>query len=535
MWNLTSIPNSSRWFRTRCPGARCIIVLGIAIPAIYGLSILLGSPPAICISESTTRLSHPLTGDGRYIDYAVAMRQRYQGLELVKLQDDPWFILTFPERNLAIPLNSRPPAYTDPWVALSGRYSEATLRQRWNQRLYVPFGQADDPELAKIITNNSSWYDAFSTTKPVWPDIDFTQRHSDGTARIEGIGDALGELHLEIIRRFAILGMLQVGDGRQEAAMLTARTMLMVANRDLHSPDSRSLRRSIGMMESAHDIIWAALLGSRDIRESDVLSILTMPVDTELASTIVDRWDFFVRYDELDLLEEERRTRCSDSRLVWTGLTRSHLKERLFWRQVDWNSAMKSYNELVDAYIETLQVQSYRKRSIAQLNIYNSRLDFYEKHGSVNIDSFRKLLTEDMTALVIARFSYLYTYAKWSSELMCRDLNDRRRTHLVARLAAFRQASGHFPEALASLLDMKGLPDAPEDVTIDAFSDKPFKYERTGDGFLICSFGPDMEEDSIQLATSRTKVMFDDIIWQWPLKESAAGRGSWGLKSWATR
>lgn len=300
--------------------------------------------------------------------------------------------------------------------------------------------------------------------------------------------------------------------------MVTTRTMLMVADRDRHSPGFHSLRRSFGLMESAHDIIWVALLGSQDIRESDILSTLSMPVDTQLASTIVDRWDFFVRFDELDLLEQEHRTRCRDSRLVWTGDPRSHLKERLFCRQVDWNAAMKAYNELVDAYIETLQDQSYRKRSISQANIYNSRLAFYETHGSVNVNSFRKLLTEDMTALVIARFSYLYTYAKWSSELMCRDLNDRRRTHLVARLASFRQASGHFPETLASLLEIQGLPDAPEDVTIDAFSDAPFKYERTDAGFLIRSVGPDMEEDSIHLATDRTKVMLDDIIWQWPLK-----------------
>ena len=510
MWDSKSIQNSLRRFRTRCTATRCIIVLGFAIPAIYGLSILFGSAPAICISESTTRLSDPLSRDGRYIDYAEAMRRRYQIPEMVELKDDPWYILTFPERRLDIPLSFRPPAYTDPWFALSGRYSEDTLRQRLNRRLDVPFCQADDPELVEIITNNSLWYDAFSATKPVWPAIDFTQTHSDGTARIEGIGDALGELHLEINRRFAILAMLQLGDGRQGAAMATAQTMLVVANRDQYS-----LRRSIGLMESANDIIWTALLSSPDIGESDILNILTIPVDTQLASTIIDRWNVFVRYELLDLLQEEHRTRCRDSRLVWTGLARSHLKERLFWRQVDWNSAMKSYNELIDAYIETLQNQSYRERSISLANIFNSHSAFYEQ-DAVNIDSFRKLLTEDMTALLVSQSSYLYSYAKSSSELMCRDLNDRRRTHLVARLAAFKKASGHFPETLASLLDIQGLPDAPENVTIDAFSDKPLKYERTGDGFLIRSVGPDMEEDTI-LASDRTKVMFDDIIWQWPL------------------
>ncbi len=80
-------------------------------------------------------------------------------------------------------------------------------------------------------------------------------------------------------------------------------------------------------------------------------------------------------------------------------------------------------------------------------------------------------------APALSRYSFLATRAE----------STRRATTSVARLQAYRQAHGAFPESLAELGDA---PDA-----IDPFTGRPFAYRRTAEGFSLYSAGANGADD----------------------------------------
>jgi len=83
--------------------------------------------------------------------------------------------------------------------------------------------------------------------------------------------------------------------------------------------------------------------------------------------------------------------------------------------------------------------------------------------------------------------------------------SQRRLTHVLLDVLAYRQASGELPD---SLDELRGA----GDVTIDAFAEKPFVYRRNGDTFTLYSVGPDGRDDGGK-HDRRGKEGTDFVVW----------------------
>ena len=104
--------------------------------------------------------------------------------------------------------------------------------------------------------------------------------------------------------------------------------------------------------------------------------------------------------------------------------------------------------------------------------------------------------------------------------LIARTTNTCRATHIAARLAAWRLTTGEFPKQLDEVLSIEGFPNPPADLLQDAFTDAPFLYSKTSDGFLMTSVGPNGIDDK-PLSASNNDSETDDQVWNWPPKPSA--------------
>jgi len=83
--------------------------------------------------------------------------------------------------------------------------------------------------------------------------------------------------------------------------------------------------------------------------------------------------------------------------------------------------------------------------------------------------------------------------------------SQRRLTHVLLDVLAYRQASGELPDSLDEL------PGAGE-VSIDAFGEEPFVYRRNGDSFTLYSVGPDGQDDGGK-HDRRGKEGTDFVVW----------------------
>jgi len=92
-------------------------------------------------------------------------------------------------------------------------------------------------------------------------------------------------------------------------------------------------------------------------------------------------------------------------------------------------------------------------------------------------------------------------------ETQTRLESQRRMTHTLVRVLAYRQQTGALPESLDDL------PDAGH-VTADAFTEQPFVYRRDGDLFTLYSVGPNGQDDGG--AHTKWREDGDFVIWPPP-------------------
>ena len=71
-----------------------LFVIGVGVPLLYCVWMCFGWPPAIEISHETTRLTEPLTADGRYVDYLAAIKSK---VGEQRIEDDLWHALCDPD------------------------------------------------------------------------------------------------------------------------------------------------------------------------------------------------------------------------------------------------------------------------------------------------------------------------------------------------------------------------------------------------------------------------------------------------------
>jgi hypothetical protein len=87
-----------------------------------------------------------------------------------------------------------------------------------------------------------------------------------------------------------------------------------------------------------------------------------------------------------------------------------------------------------------------------------------------------------------------------------RAIAQLRLAEVALLLKAHRAESGRYPESLAELGESAG-----RELPADPFSGKPLVYEREGDGFLLYSLGPNLEDDG-GVAAERRVLEEGDIV-----------------------
>jgi hypothetical protein len=86
----------------------------------------------------------------------------------------------------------------------------------------------------------------------------------------------------------------------------------------------------------------------------------------------------------------------------------------------------------------------------------------------------------------------------------------RRLARLACRLEEYRIAHGQYPDKLEEL------PDLPTHLNQEVLSEKPFRYERKGNGYLLYSVGWNQQDDGGVPATYDPPNNKDDLPWPSP-------------------
>jgi len=179
----------------------------------------------------------------------------------------------------------------------------------------------------------------------------------------------------------------------------------------------------------------------------------------------------------------------------------------------------KSPNKIAPESVEKFNYRiwftlaAFRPRLItdhaAYLEVMRRRVELFEapyQGRRAGDDLMRPALSNHLTGKLIGYFGY-------EKEFFCRMSAGLRMTRAGLALLRQRQAHGAFPETL-DVLGLKGL--------IDPFDEKPLRYRREGEGFLVYSVGDDQhdnggtpqpEYDSNNPRRNRVEY---DFLWRFP-------------------
>lgn len=511
------------WIRRRW--IRLVWFTAIILPTGYFLWMCFGWPAAIEISYETTRLTEPRTKDGRYINYLEFLRQQMGTAADAKYEDDLWALLTMPNDPRFAEKPKAAIEYVDPDTVIYG-FGAVVLEQQQQvrqARLFGPgpFSAADDPELAKLVDQNAWWYNAISSVDPGPASVDFPVSQDETGLTLYDLGTPTGHVHREIASRLRLNARLQFGKGDPATGLATIELMMAVAERERQVPFLMSYIVEGAIDTMAYQVLWACVMASTDVPDALLLKILSLPIESGSNKTLADRYDFSERFIVLNQLQEAHRSRCMNFDGIFFSQPLIDWKAQWFCQRVDWNHVMRSHNRNVDQIVAAIRLKTFREQRKALEGIISERSPRLESitDDEFDVDSVRGLLFSDWTTFVeMWCLSEVFSGVKtveWPGKM----LNQQRASHLAARFVAHRQRHGTYPETLNALLHIEGLPAAPPDVTIDAFSDESFLYRRKGDGFVLYSIGPNLIDDSNgEEFTNSTNGRSDDMFWSWPLQ-----------------
>lgn len=503
--------------------ACAVLFAGVVCPLGFFIWMLFGSPAPIEISPETTWLTEPLTPDGRYVDYVEAIRSQYPKEAAAKFEDDPWQRRTLMEYEHPKDASRAAIQFLDPKNVLYDSRSDdesfedvSARRVRFRRRVRIPFSATEDPEVAELIRQNTPWYDAITTTGPDRPAFYFPTLKTGDRTDVFCIGMPSVGVDREIALRFALRAMLRFGSGQPEDGLEDVRFILAIAERERLSPSVLSWDVASAIDTIAHDALWAGVISTATASEPLLNAVVNLPIETDMHEQFSENIDRFDRLDILDRLQEAHRTQSISLGFFTDRSSMAPWKTRWLCQRIDWNQVMRVHNERVDRIAAAFRIASFAQREAVLQTIDNeTQVKLAASPSEKELDSAKELLFGDVTALMEAQCLEFNRAVIRRSETLCRDLNRRRASHLAARFNAYRQQHGSFPETLDAVLHIQGLPEAPKDVTIDAFSAAPFRYRREGEGFVLYSVGSNLVDDSIG---TKSRDYQRDQIWQWPLR-----------------
>ncbi len=502
-----SITNTRNWLRKKLFRKRVLLlVIGIGVPWLWVAWQCFGPLSPITISAETTILTEPLTADGRYVDYLIWARERFEPANARRARDDRWCLLgglhkwtseqpkdlpVFVEFDQAFKgwLKDHP-AFEHDWGRISG--FDVGVNQVHAFRLQ----ESSHPAIAEFLKVDEPWYAAVTDSEPTFAKLESSS--GEASPYLAGVVLDRSTTYRILARRLAIRAALQFHAGEFEAGLRDVQLMLKAAEH-CETFCLIGLFASWSIRQLAYEEAMKGLLLCDTIDNAACLELLRLPLDfspNEDLHDLLDRPQRFVFLDNIQRLHREPIVDLGVETLLPQSL--QSIARQFAGHNLDFEQLMRSQNRVVDHVMDAMRKPSYRE----QVNAMAIAI----KHPKAKVPpapfSF-SFFAHDFQAYA-EQHLIASSYLAALHESVAKQKNIRRILHLAVRLALWKSANGSYPEELTDVLTLPNLPPVSEVVLIDAFTDQPFAFERVGELYRIRSAGPDMILDGGSL---------DDVSW----------------------
>jgi hypothetical protein len=432
-----------------------MFLTGIVGITTYLLWLAFGPPPGMPISEETTGFLGPFDDDYGVVDTYTAVRIA-NGWP-AKRTPHEWHDLLDPKSGSSL-------KYISPYDVAGLAPTSEDQRRRFYMRRARPFDEDDDPEFAKLITRNESWYQAILHFEPpaesnVWTYVDSSQ----------------------LCQPFRFRAMMAFGRGDVERGVESLRFIARLAeNRRQWMIDSggffSATRCDRECWEAIPEILFA--LGEPPEALCDFAFAFSEPVPlSQVAAQMIDEGE---RYHELVYLSipmcyrAEVEKSGSGSRQEW--FSSNDVRLNVFMHRVDWRRFARVFHEFTDGFVERIRITDDKERTDA---IAQYRDDYLQRFGSdlPDLTQWKDVLTSDVTRVAESKIAERF---QWIERQINYDRRKRRQVRLAVYLARFRSAHGRFPNSLRELAAT--IPSEHQSVLRTTLSGEEWHYEVLGDG-----------------------------------------------------
>ena len=307
---------------------------------------------------------------------------------------------------------------------------------------------------------------------------------------------------------------------RDFARLLAARAMLALgeakaeeAQKDLlacHHLASLLARKSTKMEAlTAYAVDGLADEGDRALALSELITqqhlanyrqkLSELPVLPRMSETV----DVAERFFTLDAINHLAMGRLADGELV---VPNTEVWKESLILSVDWDRMLKRTNERYDRMVAILKLPSppARQREIAKLEAdleklrQNAEARRLGQMLFAGPDLRRPIISGQLENVLMA---FLIPHISVLSEAEIRADTRRNLTIIALALAEYQREHGSYP---ASLSDLS--PKYLKMVPLDRFTEKPLKYQRGDDGYLLYSVGINGKDDQGQDSVNHPKA-----------------------------
>jgi hypothetical protein len=488
--------------------------------------------PRITVSKETTFLEGPLTEDG-YVDYRAALNAMLS--EGVTPENNAAVLLWQCSGPKGIAEENREEFFKllgiDP-LPEEGAYF-VTLKQLaqnagvdpedWDyvthysqQRLQAfdaPWKADDLPNIADWLAANEKHLKtaaiASRRTRYCQPTMP-----GDWPSRIEALGEGRHGIS-EMARAFRVRAMLRMGEGNVDSAWEDILAVYRLA-------------RLLGQGGTINDAMegdrldrWACDAGIRLLQFAEVTPDQARKMQADLRElaplpSMGDKVNHAERFMFLDRVALMARNGPKRMRKEWGDYEDEYdlfrfIADRTSMTQIDWNEVLKLGNVACDRLIEASRIATYPERAAAlekwHTDMQKLQMTLTGPLALYAIIDDRRDDSAKAAGQYVARLLVgYYLSVLWvGSQVEDRQGATFEVTQAAFALAVYKGENGEYPARLDALVP-RYVPEVP----LDRFTDKPLRYEKSENGYLLYALGLNQRDDGGSTYTDRRGG--DDIV-----------------------
>jgi hypothetical protein len=481
--------------------------VGLGLPWLWVAWQCFGPVWPITISLETTRLTDPLTADGRYVDFLSYARGKYEHDDAKPAREDPWCLLAgilekTPEQPKNLPMFQEFQTAYDSWLAEHPEHAAASARLQFGNHVSAihrfRLSASSHPAIQSFLATNEAWFSAVENSTPTSPALESS---ANGDSRLSQV--LLNRIHWsrKIVSRFSRRAALRFNAADFEGAVRDMQVAMAAADSCEKFCLSGVVSSWVARKFACEELV-NGLAVSETINVPVCLELLKLPTELLPSEDIILTVDAAERFVALDRIQFAHRYPEGFFRPAATGSRLwSSIASRYVGHRIDYDELLKQQNEYLDLVVAALRMPDYRQQVDAMSIAKKLTSSVSPKLPPILSWDFLRCDFQPYAEKLLVRNA---TYP-FLPEMVARQVNSRRVLHLATRLAIWKNFHGSYPDSLSEVLNMSELPEAPARVLLDAFTDRPFHYEHTGEQYRIRSAGPDMELD--------TTTTLDDLPW----------------------